>query len=111
MWHASASYHPPRLLDAGELGSLRSVPRAELGSVSHDVDRLLDRALAVLDGVGRVGEPCLLEISRTAVHLRLRLSPTEESVTGPAVDVRGDPVEVTRRLAATRHLLPLGWNE
>jgi hypothetical protein len=56
------------------------------------------RALRVLDGLG---DPTLgewREWTGRAFHIRRRLTPAEESVVGPVVDVRG--TEDARRRAA-----------
>lgn len=51
------------------------------------------------------------ERGRNAYHVRRRLSPAEQLLVGPVVDIRGDAAEVERRLLPVRHLLPAGYSE
>ena len=44
-------------------------------------------------------------LTRPAFHVRRRLTPKEELLVGPVVDVRGTP-EADRRLAYVRTLIP-----
>lgn len=46
-----------------------------------------------------------------ALHVRRRVSEPEEQVLGPALDIRGDRAEVSRRLEAVAFWLPKGWSE
>jgi len=64
-----------------------------------------------LSGVGdaQLGE--WTNASPRAFHLRRRLSLQEESIIGPAVDIRGDTAEVERRLKPVRHIVGWNWKE
>lgn len=62
------------------------------------------RALRALDGLG---DPTLgewQEWTGAAYHIRRRLTPTEQTQVGPAVDIRGTP-EARQRVAAIGPLL------
>ena len=63
-----------------------------------------------LRGVGsiRLGE--WIEEGNRALHMRRRLTETEQMQVGDVVDIRGTP-EATERLAAVRQWLPRGWTE
>lgn len=71
----------------------------------REPERLFPLAERALLGVGdrTLGE--WREIGTIAVHLRRRLSTTEEAIVGPVVDVRGT-WEHTKRLNRVRRFLP-----
>lgn len=90
MWHASVAPLPGRLYVSPRLQAL---------------------ALEELNGVGSCELGEWIEDTGNAVHVRRRLSPGEAATVGPVLDVRGDPVEVERRLRPVRALLPAGYRE
>jgi len=71
---------------------------------------LRETAFKALDGVGSALHGQWEEWTGRAFHLRRRLRPEEEEITGPVLDVRGT-IEAHRRLVPVAHLLPRGWEE
>jgi hypothetical protein len=74
---------------------------------------LRSAALVALSGVGRSETGQWEEWTGRAFHVRRRLSPDEEQLVGPVVDIRGTPEADERRLTALaaipahlRHLFP-----
>lgn len=76
VWHASVAAH------GGADPSYREV--------------ILRRAL---DGVGDASRGEWIDANPRAVHIRRRLSESEDRIVGPVKDVRGNPIEVERRWA------------
>lgn len=83
MWHASAS----------SLGM--PLPTAPLRSL----------ALRALEGVGDAGLGEWEDAGEKVHHVRRRLTPDEEAITGPAMDVR-DTVEAITRFAVVQQFIP-----
>lgn len=86
---------------------------ASVASTHKSFAALRQEAKGLLFGVG---DPSLGEWveeaarhGRRFVHIKRRLRPSEQLVTGPAVDVRGTEEEA-RRVAACPWL-PVGWRE
>jgi hypothetical protein len=70
-----------------------------------------------LDALHRVGSPLRGQWDEvlpggSAFHVRRRLTPEEEAIVGPVIDIRGTPA-IDERLAEVRALglLPPGWTE
>lgn len=72
--------------------------------------RARPHAFLALRGVGsiRLGE--WIEEGNRALHVRRRLTETEQIQVGAVVDIRGTP-EAAERLAAVEMWLPWGWSE
>ena len=83
MWHVSTAFQQ------------RHYDRRELLAFAYE-------ALGTL-GDGDLGE--WVEYGASAVHIRRRLSPEEEALVGPVLDIRGTPEHATRAWAVAK-LLP-----
>jgi hypothetical protein len=83
VWHASVAHAPKDLARKVALGALGSVGSRLLGQWE--------------------------EWSGFAYHVRRRLRPEEQEITGPVLDIRGTD-EAARRIAANP-LLPPDWTE
>lgn len=65
------------------------------------------------DALDHVGDPAAewRAWSGKAFHIKRRLTESEQTLTGPAIDIRNDLVEVERRIRPYRHRLPKDYRE